>query len=102
MNSGAMPGPLSSTDEIAIVVRLEQAHLHPAVLRRELDRIAQQVPDDLLQAIGVARRSAARRDRQQLQADLLGIRRGLHRLGGGPDDAAEVDVPERRGGSCRP
>ncbi|HEY3461132.1 MAG TPA: hypothetical protein VGL52_09935, partial [Casimicrobiaceae bacterium] len=54
--------------------------LHPAALRRELDRVAQQVPDDLLQSGGVARNNAASRIENALEPNALRIRRRLDRF----------------------
>jgi len=45
--------------------------------RRELHRIAEQVPEHLLQPARVARNHAAPRIQNAFQADALGMRRGL-------------------------
>src|ERR1700677_3314365 len=51
---------------------LEQ-HLYLASLRRELDRVGQQVPYDLLQAPTVTADDVLARPQNRLQADALGL-----------------------------
>jgi hypothetical protein len=41
-------------DDLDVRIHSFQPHLDATALRRELHRIGQQVPDDLLQAIGIA------------------------------------------------
>ncbi len=60
-----------------------QLHLHPTALRRELHRVAEQVPHHLLETVGIAADRADRRGGHRLQPDVLGCRRGpdaVHRL----------------------
>ena len=60
-----------------------QLHLHPTALRRELHRVAEQVPHHLLETVGIAADRADRRGEHRLQPDVLGRRRGpdaVHRL----------------------
>ena len=59
-----MPRPGVADRDLDVRVDAGQAQLHLAAARRELDRVRQQVPDDLLQAFAIAghrRRSADRR-----------------------------------------
>ena len=74
-NSGAMPLPVSVTTISTCGVHALQPHLHAAAARRELDGVREQVPDDLLQAVGVARDGAGPRVEDRLQADALGLGR---------------------------
>ena len=76
-----------------------QPQLHAARLRRELDGVRQQVPDDLLQAIGVARDGADALVDDRVDADLLRVgrrRHGFDRLAHDIWQADLLDVePER-------
>ena len=54
-NSGLMPGAGVGHHDHGLGVHAPQPHLHAAALGRELDRVRQQVPHHLLQAVGVAR-----------------------------------------------
>ena len=65
--------------------------LHAAALRRELDRVRQQVPDDLLQPVGVAGDERRRAGRARLEADALGVGGGPHRLDRRLDHGRELD-----------
>ena len=60
---GPCPGPGSPRG-----VGAAQAQLHAAAARRELDGVGEQVPDDLLQAVGVAGDGHGRRLQDRLEA----------------------------------
>src|SRR5439155_915558 len=64
-----------------------------AVRRAELDRIREQVPDDLLQPIGIGEERTCVRIEKGVQLNLLRIRHALDGLDGGLDDGDRVDLP---------
>ena len=69
---------------------------------RELDGVRQQVPDDLLQAIGIAdRRQAADRGRLVSSVSVARLGGGPHRFDGGVDDRREIDRRAGRAAACR-
>ena len=49
-----MPWPVSVTREVDVSPHAPDPDLDAAAPRRELDRVAEQVPEHLLQAVGVA------------------------------------------------
>src|SRR5580765_5541346 len=67
-------------DDRGVAVGLLEPHFHTPVVRRELDRVRQQVPDDLLQAAGVAGDDAQAPVDKGFNADVLGVGGGRHRL----------------------
>ncbi len=69
-----------------LAVRLAQAHRHGAVPFRELEGVAEQVPDDLLQPVGVGRHDAGLRVEVALDADLARVGGRLHGVDGGLGD----------------
>ena len=72
-------GPVSlTTISTCELIRCE-AHLDAAALGRELDRVRQQVPDDLLQPVGIARHRRRRAGRSRSEPEALGVGRGPHR-----------------------
>ena len=86
-----MPAPVSRTRQHRVVALLGQADVDLVAAVRELDRIRQQVPDDLLQAAGVAgdERGAARGVDAQRDPPRVGGR--LDRVHRGLDDGGEID-----------
>ena len=66
------------------------AHTHLAADGRELDRVQQEVPDDLLQTARLAHDGADARLELRPHGDALGRRRGAHGVHGSLDDAAHV------------
>jgi len=83
--------PLSRIADDKLHVRVDplQLDLDPAALRRELHRVAQEVPHDLLQPVGVAADRPRGRGQHRLEPNVL-------RLGGGTDSIQCVldDAPE--------
>ena len=74
-----------------------RAAIHPyvdgALVGRELDRVRQQVPDDLLQAVGIAAQGPDRRHRDG-ELDVLGRRRRLHGRRRRVDHRGQVERPD--------
>ena len=62
-----MPLPVSRHHDLDVGVHALQPDLHAPAPRRELHRVGQQVPDDLLQAVGVAGHGAGARIEHRLQ-----------------------------------
>ena len=60
-------------DDLDVRVDALEPHLHAAALRRELDGVRQQVPDHLLQAIGIAGDRADARIEQRLHPHALRV-----------------------------
>ena len=90
---GAMPSPVSRTLTSTLrAVARASATCDAAAARRELDRVGEQVPEDLLQPARVAGdRCRAVRVEHRSQADALGARRpGATVSTRGVDDAGEV------------
>ncbi len=90
--------PLSRITDENLDVRADplQLDLDPAALWRELHRVAQEVPHDLLQPVGIAADRPPRRGQHGLEPNVL-------RRGGGADsiqclldDALEVDRLDRQ------
>ena len=71
-----------------------EANLHASVPRRELDRIRQQVPDNLLQPLRIAGNRNARLIDGGLQPDALRRRRRRHGLERLLNHARQVDGPD--------
>ena len=88
---GSMPMPVSAIADLDVGVDPLQGDLDLAVSAGELDRVREQVPHDLLQAIRVAGYGSRGRVQQLLQANAFGVRRGPHRLDRGLDDLRGVD-----------
>ncbi len=63
-----------------MVPRVAEPDADPAVRGRELHRVAQQVPDDLLETRSIAVDSAELRIGIDADADALGFRAGLNHL----------------------
>ena len=79
-NSGRNAGPGIADRDLDVRIDPLEAHLDPAVPRRELDGIRQHVPQHLLEPLGIARhrRGAGIDDRDE--PDALGIGRRPHRF----------------------
>ena len=72
------------------VAGLRQHDVDPAAIRRELDRIDDEIADDLLQPLRVAAHEVAGRIDARVQRDGPRAGRRAERLDGGGDDPAEV------------
>ena len=85
-----MPLPLSATSRSTSLAAGAQPHLDASPVGRELDRVGEQVPHHLLQALPVAHdRGRPFHDGDEL--DLLRLRRRPHRLDGGVDHPRHLD-----------
>jgi hypothetical protein len=76
-------------------IHSRQPQLHLATTRRELDRVGQQIPDDLLEAIGVSGDGCCQRLNQRLHTYASGVRRwhnGRHRITQDPRQIHRLDV----------
>src|SRR5919204_10165 len=78
---------------LGLAVRARESHAHAPARGRELDGVREEVPEDLLQALGVARDLRGRVVEARLNLDLFGLRGGAHRLDGGAHDRAQLDAP---------
>ena len=88
----AMPTPLSRTVELARRPRRRQRHVDASALRRELHGVREQVPDDLLQPVGVADHAHARASMSALdRRSAWPARRRPDRRRSPLDDGREVD-----------
>ena len=83
--SAGMPMPVSATRTDGVAFVLRQLHFDAAALRRELQRVRHQVPDNLLQAVAIAKHLHAVRQ-PALDLDVLGRRGRRQRLDGVLDD----------------
>ena len=70
------------------------AHPDPAVLRGELDGVREQVPEHLLETLGIAHDVAPRRILDELEAYALGVGRGGHRPDRRLHDGRDVHGPQ--------
>ena len=77
---GADAGAGIADDDLEVRADPPQGELDAAVSRRELDRVHQEVPDDLLQTVRVAVERAGARIDQRLQPEPLGLERRPHRV----------------------
>ena len=80
-----MPIPVSVTALDVRVDPLAAGLRHAAARGAELHRVREQVPDDLLQPIGIARHRADVRLERRVDAHALGLRRRADRLDGALD-----------------
>ena len=84
-----MPRPRVRHVDLRMRIRALDVHRDPAARGRELDRVREQVPDDLLQAGGVAGHGPERlASMLELELDALRLRRGAHALERRVDDPA--------------
>lgn len=77
-------------DQLGLPFGAPDDDVHLAAQGRELDRVRQQVPEDLLQAIRIAMDPAVRYIDRRLQPDLFGGGRRFDGIDSGVDDAFEV------------
>src|SRR5438094_3728399 len=83
--------PGIADDDLDMRIDPFESHLDNAVLWREFDGIRHEVPDDLLQPIGITRDRRGGRIKNGVNTNVLGLRSrkdGLERVG---DDAREID-----------
>ena len=85
-----MPRPVSATADLDVRADGLDAHPNPAVLRRELHGVGQQVPEHLLKALGIAHDGGPRRVLDELEENALGVGRGRHRPDRRLDDGADL------------
>ena len=68
-----------------------QREVHVSLVGRELDRVGQEVPEDLLQAVGIREDGPHRRVDAHAERDRLGGRRGPHGIDGGRRHRRRLD-----------
>ena len=87
------PDADAGVDDADLDVRVDplQEDLDPAALGRELDGVGEEVPDDLLEAGGVAGDGPGERVEDLVDADALGLGRRHDGGEGGLDDVGEVE-----------
>ena len=78
-----------------------QADLDAAAGRGELDGVREQVPDHLLQAVGIAGDRPASGVEAQLEADLLAVGAGRMVSTAASIDLCQVDRAHLRAAACR-
>ena len=88
--------PLSRIADHDLHDRVEPAHveMHLAAPRREFDGVDQEVPDDLLQARGVASHGSGVRVRVRVQADHLGVGCRLYGIERTREDDAQIEAAD--------
>ncbi len=89
--SGGMPRPVSETRVCDLRLAALERHLDAPAARRELDGVRQEVPDDLLQAIGVAGDRPGVGIQMSDELEALGVDRGPYRVQRRGDHGGEVD-----------
>ena len=101
--SGEKPIPVSRHGQPHVVRRRRSTRTSTdAAARRELDRVGQQVPDHLLQPVGVERRSAAAPDRRRSRWSMrFASRGGPQRLDGATRPAAAARSAGSSARACR-
>ena len=72
--------------------RLE-GHVDAAARRRELDRVRQEVPDDLLEPVRIDQGGRGRRRQMRAEHDVLAVGGRADAVDGALDDAAQVHRP---------
>src|SRR6185436_20272073 len=77
--------------DLDLSVCVDETRLHTVASRRELHGIRQQIPGNLLKAIGVSRDHEPGTLAVELQANTLGVRRGPDRRYGRANDGIEID-----------
>ena len=106
--SASMPAPVSVTRIATCAVDAVEPHLDAPAVRRELHRVAEQVPDDLLQPVGVAVDLVAASP-SSVDCELrcrLRLGRGPDRVDRGLDDRRRASIgrdvqPQLAGGDAR-
>src|SRR5262249_22952366 len=91
---GAIPCPVSLTTISTWRVDPLQVYLDPPALRRELHGVDEQVPHDLLQAVGVPRDRARAGIEHALDPDALGLGGRSHGVERRLDHGREVDLAD--------
>ena len=79
-----------------LVGRGAAAHVHGTAAGRELDRVGQQIPDDLLQPVGVGRDQRKAGVDADLDGNALGFGGGPQRFDGGLHDRLHRGRPDRQ------
>ena len=95
-NPVAMPTPLSRTVNSTWPPTRVERHRDPAAARRELDRIREQVPDHLLQPLGIAGHCAGVLVQRALDRDVLGVGGGSTASIALADQRREIDGLHRQ------
>ena len=88
-----MPSPVSRDPDLGVRTFAVEREMNAAAGGRELDRVRQQVPDDLLQAIGIAHHGSAVDD-LRCEIDVLRLRRRPQSIDRRLDHRFELDRPE--------
>ena len=68
-----------------------ETNLHAPAFRREFDGVREEIPDDLLQTVGIAGNRSGLRVEQHLQTDVFRFRRVKQRINRRFDDFARLD-----------
>ncbi len=84
-------------DDLGVRVHPLQRHAHLAARRRELHRVGEQVPQDLLKPRRIDFGPADVAVERLLDADSLGVCRGAHRFDGVADGVAKIERLQDRG-----
>ena len=86
--------PFAAVDDADLEMGVDafEQDLHGAVARGELHGVAEQVPEDLLQAIRVAGDGARQRVEGGAEADAFRVGGGLDRFDRGADDGGQIDA----------
>jgi hypothetical protein len=85
-------GPVvSDSDAQAPVRTVKEIDINGSACRGELDRVRQQIPDDLLKAFGIAFMDSGRCRQTRTKPDLLRVRRGAHCIQRGADHGSEIN-----------
>ena len=90
-----MPGPSSETESSHCASEVPQPDEDPPAAGGELDRVRQEVPHDLLQAVRVPRDGRRARVEILFEAHLPGVRRGPDGVERAVHDVDEADRPHR-------
>src|SRR5687768_3531593 len=80
-------------DDLHVRIDALQHDLYATAFRRELHRVSQQVPDNLLQPIGVAGNWTSCRIQYRLQPNTLGVSRWPNRIDRSVDNGNQIDRP---------
>jgi hypothetical protein len=93
---GADPCARVGDGDLGAVARAREPHLDRALARRELDGVREEVPEDLLETVGVAGDAARRVVEAHREADAARLGRRAHALGRRLDDGREGDGARRQ------
>src|SRR5438093_9663563 len=88
--SRADPHPRVLDGNLGVAIGALEAHFDTTLSRRELDRVGQQVPHDLLQAVRVAAHGHGGRATGRPEGDRLGLRRRADGRQGRSDAVTEL------------